>query len=104
MLLTRKSEGKAQAVNPLARAATALAAKTVDRRTFLKGTGLGYCLMRKVIDYARLRGVRRVHGDVLAENATMLLMARELGFEIVSREGDVVMIDLDLAPRRDEDA
>jgi formate dehydrogenase major subunit len=41
MLLTRKSQGQAQAVNPLARAASALAAKTVDRRTFLKGTGLG---------------------------------------------------------------
>ncbi|MGZ5582418.1 MAG: molybdopterin-dependent oxidoreductase [Usitatibacter sp.] len=40
MLLTRKSEGQAQPVNPLARAASALAAKTVDRRTFLKGTGL----------------------------------------------------------------
>ena len=40
MLLTRKSEGQAQAVNPLARAATSLAAKTIDRRTFLKGTGL----------------------------------------------------------------
>src|SRR4029078_10979678 len=41
MLLSRKSQGAAQAVNPMARAASALAAKTVDRRTFLKGTGLG---------------------------------------------------------------
>jgi formate dehydrogenase major subunit len=41
MLLTRKSQGQAQAVNPLARAASSLAAKTVDRRTFLKGAGLG---------------------------------------------------------------
>ena len=40
MLLTRKSQGRVQAVNPFARAASALAAKTVDRRTFLKGTGL----------------------------------------------------------------
>ena len=40
MLLTRKSEGKAQQVNPLSRAANALAAKTIDRRTFLKGTGI----------------------------------------------------------------
>ena len=36
MLLTRKSQGQAQAFNPMARAASALAAKTVDRRTFLK--------------------------------------------------------------------
>ena len=41
MLLTRKSQGQAQAFNPMARAASALAGKTVDRRTFLKGTGLG---------------------------------------------------------------
>src|SRR5690349_21590140 len=40
MLLTRKSEGTAQPVNPLARAARALASKTVDRRSFLKGTGI----------------------------------------------------------------
>jgi formate dehydrogenase major subunit len=40
MLLTRKSQAPAQAVNPLARAVSTLAAKTVDRRTFLKGTGL----------------------------------------------------------------
>ena len=40
MLLTRKSQGQVQAVNPFARAASALAAKTVDRRTFLKGSGI----------------------------------------------------------------
>src|SRR5258708_13078586 len=40
MLLTRKSEGRAEALNPLARAASTRAAKTVDRRAFLKGTGL----------------------------------------------------------------
>ena len=40
MLLTRKSEDRAQAVNPIARACSALAAKTVDRRTFLKGSGI----------------------------------------------------------------
>lgn len=40
MLLTRKSQGEAQAVNPLARAVSTLATRTIDRRTFLKGTGL----------------------------------------------------------------
>src|SRR5258706_12886805 len=40
MLLTRKNPGQVQPVNPFARAASTLAAKTVDRRTFLKGTGL----------------------------------------------------------------
>ena len=40
MLLTRKSAASAEAVNPIARAAAALGAKTVDRRAFLKGSGL----------------------------------------------------------------
>jgi formate dehydrogenase major subunit len=40
MLLMRKSAAPAERVNPLARAAVALGAKTVDRRTFLKGSGL----------------------------------------------------------------
>ncbi|QJR11593.1 Periplasmic nitrate reductase [Usitatibacter rugosus] len=40
MLLTRKSEGRAEARNPLSRAMSSLAAKTVDRRAFLKGSGI----------------------------------------------------------------
>ncbi|MBL0141306.1 MAG: molybdopterin-dependent oxidoreductase [Betaproteobacteria bacterium] len=40
MLLNRKSEGRAERTNPLSRAMGALGAKTVDRRAFLKGTGI----------------------------------------------------------------
>ena len=40
MMLTRKTEGRAERANSLARAMSALSAKTVDRRTFLKGSGL----------------------------------------------------------------
>ena len=40
MLLNRKSEGRAERANPLSRAMNALGAKTVDRRSFLKGTGI----------------------------------------------------------------
>ena len=40
MLLTRKSEASALNVDPLARAASALAGRTFDRRTFLKGSGI----------------------------------------------------------------
>jgi hypothetical protein len=35
------TEGRVESLNPLARATSALAMKTVDRRTFLKGAGLG---------------------------------------------------------------
>ncbi len=40
MLLNRKSEGRAERANPLTRAMGALAATTVDRRAFLKGSGI----------------------------------------------------------------
>jgi formate dehydrogenase major subunit len=40
MLLARKSQGTPEAVNPLARAASSLASRTVDRRAFLKGSGI----------------------------------------------------------------
>ena len=49
-------------------------------RSRLKGHGLGWLLMRRVIDYAKEKRLRRVYGDVLAENASMLQMCAELGF------------------------
>ena len=49
-------------------------------RSRLKGHGLGWELMRRVIDYAKDKHLRRVYGDVLNENTTMLQMCAELGF------------------------
>ena len=49
-------------------------------RSDLKGVGLGYSLMLRILDYARRRGVGRVFGEVLTENRTMLQMTEELGF------------------------
>jgi acetyltransferase len=49
-------------------------------RSRLKGHGVGWLLMRRVIDYAKEKGLRRVYGDVLAENTAMLQMCGELGF------------------------
>ena len=51
-------------------------------RSQLKGHGLGWLLMQRMIDYARAIGLKRVHGQVLAENTTMLKMCAELGFHI----------------------
>jgi acetyltransferase len=51
-------------------------------RSALKGHGLGWLLMQRMIDYARGIGLKTVHGQVLAENTTMLRMCRQLGFEI----------------------
>src|SRR5262245_62215360 len=53
-------------------------------RSRLKGHGLGWQLMQRVIDYAKEKGLRRVYGDVLVENTTMLQMCVEVGVH----EGD----------------
>ena len=53
----------------------------IVRSTF-KGHGLGWMLMQRMIEYARMIGLERVHGQVLAENTRMLHMSAELGFHI----------------------
>lgn len=51
-------------------------------RSHLKGHGLGWLLMKHMIAYAREKGLETVHGQVLAENTTMLQMCTELGFHL----------------------
>jgi acetyltransferase len=51
-------------------------------RSDLKGRGLGFRMMQSLLAYARRRGLRRVYGEVLRENAAMLRMAAELGFAV----------------------
>jgi acetyltransferase len=57
-------------------------------RSDLKGRGLGWRLMQYLIEYARSEGLRELYGSVLAENATMLRMCRELGFAVATEPGD----------------
>jgi acetyltransferase len=52
--------------------------------------------MKDILAVARNRGLRTVHGDVLAENTTMLAMAAELGFTQRRGEGGVVQVSIDL--------
>jgi acetyltransferase len=65
-------------------------------RSRLKGHGLGWLLMRRVIDYAREKGLRRVYGDVLVENTAMLQMAAELGFREQDMGSQIRRVVLDL--------
>lgn len=68
-------------------------------RSDWKGRGLGYMLMTNLLAYARARGLKRLHGDVLRENATMLQMADELGFRRENTaDPEVVRVCIDLAP------
>jgi RimJ/RimL family protein N-acetyltransferase len=67
-------------------------------RSRLKGHGLGWLLMQRVIDYAKEKGLRRVYGDVLVENTTMLQMCAELGFHVVADvASDIRRVALDLS-------
>ena len=69
-------------------------------RSRLKGHGLGWLLMQRVIDYAKEKGMRRVYGDVLAQNTTMLQMCAELGFRAMDIGSDMRRVVLDLESAR----
>jgi GNAT superfamily N-acetyltransferase len=57
-------------------------------RSHLKGHGLGWLMMKHMIAYAKQKGLKTVHGEVLAENATMLKMCGELGFHSSEAPGE----------------
>ncbi len=67
-------------------------------RSHLKGHGLGWLLMKHMIANAKAKGLTTVHGQVLAENHTMLLMCGELGFLLpkIPSERDMKVVTLPL--------
>ena len=56
-------------------------------RSHLKGHGLGWLMMKHMIAYAQEKGLKTVHGQVLAENATMLQMCARAGLPRRRRPG-----------------
>jgi len=69
-------------------------------RSDRKGIGLGWALMELIIDYARKEGLRRITGQVLRDNVTMLTMCRELGFAVDEdrEDSNLFTVSLDLDP------
>jgi acetyltransferase len=67
-------------------------------RSDLQGRGIGWLLMHMILEYARTEGLRRIEGQVLRENTTMLAMCAELGFHSVPDADDpgIVNVSLDL--------
>jgi acetyltransferase len=53
-----------------------------------QGRGIGYLLMTRLIEIARDRGIGKLVGEVLRENAPMLQMCRELGFRVAAQPED----------------
>ena len=64
-----------------------------------KRAGIGRLLMGKMLRYARGRGLARIWGDVLHENAPMLGLARALGFRLttIAQAPEIVRATLDLS-------
>ncbi|MDD3448398.1 MAG: GNAT family N-acetyltransferase, partial [Gammaproteobacteria bacterium] len=60
--------------------------------------GLGIFLMKRIIDYARRRGIREIFGDVLQENRQMRKLCGILGFResAVADEPGMIRVTLDL--------
>ncbi len=67
-------------------------------RSDLKGQGLGWKLMKYMIEFARQEGVKTVDGQVLNENGAMLQMCQALGFHVENdpQEPGVKKVVLDL--------
>ena len=66
-----------------------------------QGRGIGTALVRDVAEHALQQGVKRLSGEILAENTRMLHLVRDLGLDYdARREGaggsSVVQADLDL--------
>jgi RimJ/RimL family protein N-acetyltransferase len=51
-------------------------------RSRLKGHGVGWLLMKHMIEFSKHKDLKTVRGQVLSENTTMLAMCAELGFHI----------------------
>jgi N-acetylglutamate synthase-like GNAT family acetyltransferase len=68
-------------------------------RSQIKGHGLGWLMMKHMIAYAKNKGLKTVHGQVLCENTTMLQMCGELGFHSTddADERGVKYVELPLA-------
>jgi acyl-CoA synthetase (NDP forming)/RimJ/RimL family protein N-acetyltransferase len=67
-------------------------------RSDLKGRGLGWGLMQRLIAYARNAGLEAITGDILRENTTMLRMVAGLGFRVEPNPEDasIVRVRLEL--------
>jgi len=57
-------------------------------RSRLKGHGVGWLLMKRMIEFSKHKNLKTVRGQVLSENTTMLAMCAELGFHIADDPDD----------------
>jgi acetyltransferase len=67
-------------------------------RADYKGQGLGWNLMKLIIEYAEQEGLEAVEGQVMSSNTNMLSMCDQLGFLVRDdlEEPGIKMVRLDL--------
>jgi acetyltransferase len=63
-------------------------------RSGVKGKGLGYLLMTRILAIAERRGLKEVRGDVLRENDAMLGICRDLGFMLTPNAEDPSLMNV----------
>jgi acetyltransferase len=68
-------------------------------RSDMKGTGIGWLLMNKIIAFLRGRGTQRIVATVLRENDRMLSMAAKLGFVFAEEQPEESTRRIELALR-----
>ena len=68
-------------------------------RSDFKGRGLGRLLMRRMIEWSKVARIRTIFGLVLADNAEMLKLCEQLGFQIgdYMPDRDIKRVSLSLA-------
>jgi acetyltransferase len=66
-------------------------------RSDVKGRGLGWKLMELIICYARAEGLKRIEGQVLADNIAMLQMCRALGFTVTADPHEINILNVGLS-------
>jgi RimJ/RimL family protein N-acetyltransferase len=57
-------------------------------RSRLKGHGVGWLLMQRMLEFSKHKNLRMVRGQVLSENTEMLAMCAKLGFHIADDPDD----------------
>ncbi|WP_310621169.1 bifunctional acetate--CoA ligase family protein/GNAT family N-acetyltransferase [Flexibacterium corallicola] len=62
----------------------------------LKGIGLGSLLMNLIIHYCREVGIKKITGEILRENTSMLELCRRLGFEFSRCLDDELILKAEL--------
>ncbi len=65
-------------------------------RSNLKGQGLGWKLMKLMIEWAKADGLEAVKGEILRENRTMISMCEALGFKVKSSPDDESIAEVKL--------